>query len=478
MKIPTNKSINLPNLALGLSAMIVLGGFCYFANISLIFPLFLFISGMYLSFFHKASLKLFLHLGLLLSLIIFVTYAAVVYSIFPIYLIPVACVSMLVILLYNDIQLAFIMSFVTSTLVALGVGNNFNFLFIYFIGGMAGIYFAKDARTRGDLFEAGFFVGLIQALCGILLIASWQDLLSKNFWVNTIGLLVANGIICSVVVLATSRIFEWLFGVLTNFSLLELSDFNQPLLKRMVLEAPGTYHHSLIVSNMAEAAADAIGANSLLTRVGAYYHDVGKLIKPEYFNENQLMGTNKHDHLEPTMSRLVILNHVKEGLELAHKYKLNPVIADFISQHHGTGLIFYFYQRALEGATAQETVDEENFRYPGPRPQSPETALVLLADSVEGAVRSLKEPNPTRIDEVVRKVVNNKFIDGQLDESLLTLKDLELVCSTFSRILHAMYHSRIQYPERKDENERSHKKSSENGSHKSSSTNGHNKKDS
>ena len=232
----------------------------------------------------------------------------------------------------------------------------------------------------------------------------------------------------------------------------------------MVLEAPGTYHHSLVVSNMSEAAADAIGANALLTRVGAYYHDVGKLIKPEYFTENQLLDASKHDHLEPTISRLVILNHVKEGIELAKKYKLNQRIIDFIPQHHGTGLIFYFYQKALEDAKEDETIEQGNFRYTGPKPQSRETAIVLLADSVEGAVRALSDPTPSRIDEVARKVVNNKFIDGQLDECDLTLKNLESISATFTRVLSAMYHTRIKYPEKNPE------KKNGNGNHHRKST--------
>ena len=218
----------------------------------------------------------------------------------------------------------------------------------------------------------------------------------------------------------------------------------------MAIEAPGTYHHSLIVSNLAEAAADSIGANALLVRVGAYYHDIGKLIKAEYFTENQMVGYNKHDDIEPSMSRLVIFNHVTEGIELAKRQKLNPAIIDFIPQHHGTGLMYYFYQKALEEAKEGETVDENDFRYPGPKPQTRETAITLLADSVEGATRSLDEHTPTKIEETVKKVINNKFIDGQLDECNLTLKEINKISATFTRILSAMYHARIKYPEKKN----------------------------
>ena len=249
------------------------------------------------------------------------------------------------------------------------------------------------------------------------------------------------------IVMVSLRIFETIFGEITNFTLLELSDSSQPLLKRMVLEAPGTYHHSLIVSNLAEAAADAIGANALLTRVGAYYHDIGKMVKPEYFTENQMVMGNKHDDLEPSMSRLVILNHVKEGVELAKQYKINQRIIDFIPEHHGTSLIHYFYQKALTEGEAQD-IGEQDYRYPGPKPKSKETAIVMLADCVEGATRAMEEHTPQKIEDVVRKVINNKFIDAQLDACNLSLRDIDAIASTFVRVLSAMHHSRVKYPER------------------------------
>jgi len=213
------------------------------------------------------------------------------------------------------------------------------------------------------------------------------------------------------------------------------------------MEAPGTYQHSLAVSQLAEAAADTIGANGLLCRVGGYYHDIGKLVTPEYFTENQKVGPSKHDAIEPTMSRLVILNHVKEGMELGKKYRLNPMILNFIPEHHGTALIHYFYHKSVEGAEVGETVEEQDFRYPGPKPQSRETAIVMLADSVEGAVRAMEEHTPARMEDVVRKVINNKFIDGQLDECPLTLKDIYKISQEFTRLLSAMYHGRVKYPD-------------------------------
>ena len=462
MKTQVKNNERLRNFALAAVTIIVLAVFCFWADLSLLIPLLLLFLGIHLFYFKKAHVKLFLQLGLLLTLIIFTAYVMTRYYGEISYLyIPISCVGMLTILLFGDLQLSFMMALLSSVLGGLIVGNDFHFMLISFVGSLTAIYSVKDARTRGKLIEAGFFVGLIQVVAFILLNPTSEFIFTRDFVLKYAKPLMLNGIICAIVVMVSSKIFEMLFGVLTNFSLLELSDFNQPLLKRLVLEAPGTYHHSLVVSNIAESAADAIGANALLTRVGAYYHDVGKMLKPVYFTENQMVDGSKHDNLEPSISRLVILNHVKDGVELAKKYKLSQHIIDFIPQHHGTSLIYYFYQRALEDAGQDETVEQENFRYAGPKPQSRETAIVLLADSVEGAVRALSEPTPNRIDEVVRKVINNKFIDGQLDECDLTLKNIEVIGATFTRVLSAMYHTRIKYPEKRNGNGNHNRKSSE-----------------
>ena len=255
-----------------------------------------------------------------------------------------------------------------------------------------------------------------------------------------------NGVVCGIAVVGLLPVFEYLFGRITNISLLELSDFNQPVLKRLMLEAPGTYHHSLIVGNLSEAACEAVGANALLARIGAYFHDIGKIEKSEYFSENQNLGVTKLEDLTPSMSKLIIINHVKEGEALSKRYRLNIKITDFILQHHGTSLVYYFYRRALENEEEDKNVSEEGFRYPGPKPKSKETAIVLLADSVEAATRSIKDPTPNRIEQEVHKIVNNKFIDGQLDECELTLKDLEKISGIFIRLLTSIYHARITYP--------------------------------
>lgn len=443
--------------------------YCYYVEFSLIIPVLLFFMAMVLVLLRKAERRLFLNLSLLLVLISFCSFLSLNVDYFQISYIPVASIAMLTMLLYNDLLLAFVMTLTSGLLVGLIAGIDVSLMSVFILGGLTGVYAVKDARTRGELIKAGTLIGLIQALCIILLASSMEMIWETAFWKFQVWPFILNGFISAGIVLLGSKIFEWFFGEVTNFSLLELSDFNQPLLKRMVLECPGTYHHSLIVSNMSEAAATSIGANALLTRVGAYYHDIGKLVKPEYFNENQMIAGNKHEQLEPTMSRLVILNHVKEGIELAKKNKLSQKILDFIPQHHGTSLIYYFYQRAVEEAKHDEKVDELNFRYPGPRPQSREAAIVMLADSVEGAVRALSEPTASRIEEVVRKIINNKFIDGQLDECNLTLKDINIIGSVFTRSLSAIYHSRIQYPDKKNGKTNKSKKSSEKVSSKNQS---------
>ncbi|MFH1692463.1 MAG: HDIG domain-containing metalloprotein [Candidatus Omnitrophota bacterium] len=361
------------------------------------------------------------------------------------YLIPVAAVTMLVALLYRDLELSLIFSLLLSVFAGVMFNGDLYLAIVLMIGGITGSLFVWQARRRSTIVTAGFCVGIVQALC-VLLYFNYFGIhsgpLSKIF-----GVPFLNGFISSFLVAGLLPVFEFLFKVVTNISLLELADFNHPLLKRLVLEAPGTYHHSLMVGNLAEMAAEEVGANSLLARVGSYYHDIGKLEKPEYFSENQDKCLSKHDHLSASMSKLVIMDHVKSGVELAKKNRLNDAIIDFITQHHGTSLVYYFYRRALEATETKEDVKEEVFRYPGPKPQTKETAIVLLADSVEAACRALDEATAERISDMVHRIINNKFIDGQLDLCDLTLRDLEKIATVFIHILGAFYHSRIDYPD-------------------------------
>ena len=248
---------------------------------------------------------------------------------------------------------------------------------------------------------------------------------------------------------------ERIFDIQTDISLLELSDANHPLLKELVQRAPGTYNHSINVASMSEAAAEAIGANGLLCRVAAYFHDVGKLRKPEYFIENQAGGANKHDDLAPTMSTLVIIAHVKDGTEIARKHRLPRRITDLIEQHHGTTLVEYFYRRAEqqmleknENPDQDAALDEGDFRYPGPKPQTPEAAVMMLADTVESASRALRDPAPARIEGLVKTVAKKKMDDGQFDECQITIEQLNTIAESLIKSLNAMYHARVKYPEK------------------------------
>ncbi|MCE9625395.1 MAG: HDIG domain-containing protein, partial [Deltaproteobacteria bacterium] len=262
------------------------------------------------------------------------------------------------------------------------------------------------------------------------------------------GLAFTGGLLAAIFVMVLAPIAEMLFDYVTDIKLLELGNLNHPLLKEMIVKAPGTYHHSQLVAVLAEGAAAEIGANPLLARVGSYFHDVGKMRKPSYFIENQQGGENRHDKLAPSMSALIIASHVKDGLDLAREYKLPKRIADFIPQHQGTKLITYFYNKASEQAQAAgATVDEKDYRYPGPRPQTREAGIILLADGVEAAVRSIPEKTPAKIQGMVQKIVNKNFTEAQLDECDMTLKDLHVIAESFVRVLVGIYHQRIEYPD-------------------------------
>ncbi|MDR2645143.1 MAG: HDIG domain-containing protein [Endomicrobium sp.] len=253
---------------------------------------------------------------------------------------------------------------------------------------------------------------------------------------------VLNGIFSVIILLVLMPLFEKIFSRTTNIKLIELSDFNNLLLKRLMLEAPGTYHHSIMTADIAEHAANAVGENSLLARVGSYYHDIGKLKNPMYFIENQTSGYNPHDNLNPEMSRLILISHVKEGVVLAKKHNVDNEIINIIKQHHGTTAMHVFYHRALESGLH---MDMEHFRYPGPRPSTKIAAIIMLADSCEAACRSIEEPTTARIKGMVEKIINNKFIDDQFSVCPITLKDLELMRNSIISTITGIYHARIEY---------------------------------
>jgi putative nucleotidyltransferase with HDIG domain len=269
---------------------------------------------------------------------------------------------------------------------------------------------------------------------------------SQTLYVAFFALL--SGFICAGFVSSFIPLIETLFQYTTDIKLLELANLNSPVLRELMVKAPGTYHHSVVVGNLVEAAAESIGANPLLARVAAYYHDIGKAAKPLYFIENQAGEENRHDKLTPSMSALILISHIKEGAELARESRLGQPIIDIIRQHHGTALIKFFYERAKSQAAVNgQTVEEKDFRYPGPKPQTREAGIVMLADCVEAASRTLINPTSDRIQGLVQKLINNVFIDGQLDECELTLKNLHEIAKSFTGILNGIFHHRIDYPE-------------------------------
>jgi cyclic-di-AMP phosphodiesterase PgpH len=444
MKNPLNKLLNKINKANLLTAgiCVFMFLFSFLIHLSLGIPFFLIL--LYLCFYKKfAKIK---NAGLPALTFLFLLSLCLGYYLLrhglSFYFIPVAIIPMLSVLLFNNLEIAYFLSLGTCISLAFFIpGEPFKAWFIFMTSCACAILLANKARKRSQVIQAGVIAGIMQIIALILL-----EHLKINHPQRYLVIFI-NGLLSGVIALGILPFFEYILQTVTNISLLELADFNQPILQRMILEAPGTYHHSLIVGNLSDTACSAVGANGLLARIGAYYHDIGKLQKPEYFIENQDIKRNVHDELTPTMSKLIIMNHIKEGLELAKKYSLSPVLWDFIQQHHGNSLVYYFYRRALEGKEENQEVAEEGFRYPGPKPNTKETAIVLLADSVEAATRSLKDPTPDKIEETVHKVINNKFIDGQLDECELTLKDIEKISNVFSKILGGIYHSRVNYPQ-------------------------------
>src|SRR6056297_2172040 len=385
------------------------------------------------------------------TLIILVVLLAKIISIFQpaymVYLVPTAIVSILITVLV-DTRIALVITAFTSFLIALVFGSLYIAAAAAFVGGIVGIISVSDVNQRSDLIRAGFNVSLILVvfITGLTLMNfsnNWIELI----WSIVMGVL--NGIFVAILANGLLPYLESIFNLTSSVKLLELSNPSHPLLKRLLVEAPGTYHHSIIVGNLAENAADKIGADSLLTRVGAYFHDIGKLKRPYFFSDNQFGGENPHDKISPNLSSLIIKSHVKDGLEMAEKHNLPRAVKDIIEQHQGTGLISFFYEEAVK-ESKHGNINESDFRYDGPKPQSKEAALIMLADTVEAAVRSknFNKNNHNRIEIFVKELIKEKLNDGQLEESSLTLKELDLIADSFVQILTGIYHQRVEYPDR------------------------------
>ena len=367
------------------------------------------------------------------------------------YILPIPAVIMIAAIFLSP-RIAFLLSTLLLIILTVGMQYNAQFMIIFIILSLIGMITISKIRytRRFDLIKVGFNLGL----AGVLIMLSLYFIdkclidVSNIFIVRNCIYIFVSGVLNSILVLGASPLLENAFQIITPYGLAELGDHNQPLLKRLQMEAPGTYHHSLMVSTLCEAAAEAVGANPILARVGAFYHDIGKLKRPLFFVENQsYFGIeNPHNKLNPRLSKMVITAHPKDGLEIARKNGLPSVICDFILQHHGEGIAKYFYNQAVQEEGA-ENVKEEQFRYTGPKPNSKETAILMIADAVESAVRAMKGATADEIENIIDKIIVERLNDGQLADSPLTLNDLKIISITFSRILRGMQHNRIKYQE-------------------------------
>lgn len=362
---------------------------------------------------------------------------------------PVASGAMLV-AIFRGSGAALGFSVVISALASLVFGGRVE-VFIYFLGGcLVGAYYVRRPKERVVFIVAGIRVGVVNMLMALAI----ELLMGSPTAVEILMAMLSGftgGVLVGILTSGLLPLIELSFGYTTDIKLLELANLDQILLKELMVQAPGTYHHSVIVANMVEAAAGSIGANPLFAKVAAYYHDIGKTRKPLYFIENQMGKENRHEKLAPSMSSLILISHVKDGVELARRYKLGSEIRDIIAQHHGTSLISFFYEKAREleekRGIKPPTVKEEDFRYPGPKPQTKEAGLVMLGDAVEAASRTLSDPTSARIQGLVQRIINRFFSDGQLDECELTLKDLHLIAKSFNKTLSGIFHHRVEYPE-------------------------------
>ncbi len=389
-------------------------------------------------------------LGLLINrfLLIILQSLSQSFSFIPIhsfyYALPVALGSVLLTILFNA-RTAFGGAVALAILTTLMVTDEVTFLLFGMVGAIVGAFSIRRSQDRTTFFKAGFWVAVAN-VCTILAFVPLYGWSAPGLVYDLVGC-VANGVLVAIFGSTLLPVLEYLFGTATDLKLLELSNLNHPLLKQLMKTAPGTYHHSLMLGELSEAASEAIDGNPLLCRVGAYYHDIGKAKKPAYFIENQMDAMNRHDKLSPHLSSLILIAHVKDGVEMALEHRLPAAIVDMIPQHHGTRLVTYFYEKAKESQDPDlGEVKEEDYRYPGPKPQTREAAILMLADAVEAAARTLTDPTPARVQGLVNRIVNAIFVEGELSECDLTLRDLHRIAKAFVRVLTAIHHHRVDYP--------------------------------
>ncbi|MBU0529856.1 HDIG domain-containing protein [bacterium] len=402
--------------------------------------------------------RLVLLIAILFTSTIALAYLFYVQLDFSEYLIPVVVTAMTLTILF-DARIGFMGATTIVLLIGMMIGNNIDFIIVMLFTSSIAMYNVRQLRTRSQVFTTIFsLLGasiLVIIAIGIFKNESWDTIKIDLMYLSIVSVL------APIITYGLIGLFEIGFGVTTDLTLLELLDFNNPLLKRLQQQANGTFNHSVVVGNLAEGCSDAIGAHALLCRVGAYYHDIGKLKNPEYFIENQFSGESKHDKVTWTMSAKVIRNHVKEGLRLANEYGLPKVVQDFIATHHGNTRVEYFYRQALAEVKDPSEIDENAFRYPGPKPQTKETGILMICESIEAAVRSIKDPDIVKVEDMIDRITKKKLDDGQLDECPLTLDELRRIKGTVNGntgmlpILRGIFHIRIEYPEEQPKASRS-----------------------
>lgn len=410
---------------------------------------FLFLS--YMKFFEKEFLEP-KYLAVSAFLTLFLAFIGVILPTgFSPYVIPIPAFLILM-SIFTKPRIAFVATVILLSIMSIGYQYNIQYLVAFLVLSLFSVIAISQIRyaERVDVIKTGFNIGL----AGLLIVFSIYILekclieVDNVLLIKNCSFILLNGIFSAIIASGLMPLLESMFKIITPYGLAELGDHNQKLLKRLQMDAPGTYHHSLMVSNLCEAAAEAIGADPILARVGALYHDIGKLKRPLFFVENQsyFLIENPHNKFTPRISKMIITAHPKDGIEIAKEYRLPQVVQNFIIQHHGEGLASYFYNQAVQ-EEGVENVKEEQFRYPGPKPNTKETAILMIADAVESAVRSLKNPTPEEIENMINKIIVERLNDGQLSDSPLTLKDIKTIAATFSRILRGMQHNRIKYQE-------------------------------
>lgn len=405
----------------------------------------------YMKFFEKEFLEP-KYLAVSAFLTLFLAFIGVILPTgFSPYVIPIPAFLILM-SIFTKPRIAFVATVILLSIMSIGYQYNIQYLVAFLVLSLFSVIAISQIRyaERVDVIKTGFNIGL----AGLLIVFSIYILekclieVDNVLLIKNCSFILLNGIFSAIIASGLMPLLESMFKIITPYGLAELGDHNQKLLKRLQMDAPGTYHHSLMVSNLCEAAAEAIGADPILARVGALYHDIGKLKRPLFFVENQsyFLIENPHNKFTPRISKMIITAHPKDGIEIAKEYRLPQVVQNFIIQHHGEGLASYFYNQAVQ-EEGVENVKEEQFRYPGPKPNTKETAILMIADAVESAVRSLKNPTPEEIENMINKIIVERLNDGQLSDSPLTLRDIKTIAATFSRILRGMQHNRIKYQE-------------------------------